>query len=297
MSTFWSVWITACTVIVLAGCTWILFANRKSEVVVKNGENAKTTGHVYDGIEEYENPLPLWWFATFAGSLIFAVGYFIWYPGLGSYEGMGGWTQIGQLEEQQAKADAKYGEIFAQFSEVPVVELATIPEARQMGRRLFVNNCSVCHGTAADGAYGFPNLTDSDWLYGSDPETIKNTITHGRQGAMPAWQDVISDNDTNNVVEYVIALSGGEHDAETALLGGQTFGMFCASCHAVDGKGIKEVGAPNLTDKVWLYGGSRDQLRQTIYYGRKGNMPAQQDILRADKIHLLTAYIYSLSAE
>jgi len=297
MSTFWSVWIIACTVIVLAGCTWVLFAMRKTEVVVKDGENVPTTGHVYDGIEEYENPLPLWWFFTFVASLIYAVGYLIYYPGFGAWEGTSGWTQVGQLEEHQAKADAKYGEIFQQFSEVPVVELAAIPEARQMGRRLFVNNCSVCHGTAADGAYGFPNLTDADWLYGSDSETIKNSITYGRQGAMPAWKDVISNDDINNTIEYIVGMSGGEHDADTAIKGGTTYGMFCGSCHGVDGTGIKEVGAPNLTDDIWLYGGSRDQLRQTIYYGRKGNMPAHQDILRADKIHLLTAYIYSLSAE
>jgi cytochrome c oxidase cbb3-type subunit 3 len=187
MNTFWSIWIIVFTAITIAGCTWLLFANRKVEVSddTKEGESPKT-GHVYDGIEEYDNPLPGWWFKMFVGTVVFGVIYLVLYPGLGNFGGVLGWTQVGQWEEEVAEAEAKYAPLYEQYSETPVEELIANPEAMKMSRRLFNNNCAVCHGSDGRGSYGFPNLADSDWLYGGSAEDIKTTLVNGRQGAMPA---------------------------------------------------------------------------------------------------------------
>lgn len=296
MSTFWSIWIIVFTAITIVGCTWLLFANRKVEVSddAKEGE-AQKTGHVYDGIEEYDNPLPGWWFKMFLGTVIFGVIYLVLYPGLGNFGGVLGWTQVGQWEEEVAEAEAKYAPLYEQYSETPVEELIANPEAMKMSRRLFNNNCAVCHGSDGRGSYGFPNLADSDWLYGGSVEDIKASIVNGRQGAMPALGGALGEEGVDKVAEYVFKISGREHDAEKAEAGGQLFATYCVACHGTDGTGNKMLGAPNLTDGIWLYGGSPTLVRHTIRNGRNGNMPAQADKLKAEKIHLLTAYVYSLS--
>jgi|TARA_R110002124_G_scaffold113593_4_gene268039 cytochrome c oxidase cbb3-type subunit 3 len=296
MSTFWSIWIIVFTAITIVGCTWLLFANRKVEVSddTKEGEAPKT-GHVYDGIEEYDNPLPGWWFKMFVGTVVFGVIYLVLYPGLGNFGGVLGWTQVGQWEEEVAEAEAKYAPLYEQYSETPVEELIANPEAMKMSRRLFNNNCAVCHGSDGRGSYGFPNLADSDWLYGGSVEDIKTTLVNGRQGAMPALGGALGEDGVDNVAEYVFKISGREHDAKKAEAGGQLFATYCAACHGADGTGNKMLGAPNLTDGIWLYGGSPTLVRHTIRNGRNGNMPAQADKLKAEKIHLLTAYVYSLS--
>lgn len=296
MSTFWSIWIIVITLITIAGCTWLLFANRKVEVRedLKEGEAPKT-GHVYDGIEEYDNPLPGWWFKMFVGTVIFGIGYLILYPGLGSYAGVLGWTQVGQWQEEVAEAEAKYAPVYAQYADMPVEELIANPDAMKMSRRLFNNNCSVCHGSDGRGSYGFPNLADSDWLYGGSADNIKTSITQGRKGMMPAWGTVIGEEGVDQVAEYVFKLSGREHDEAKANVGAQTYATYCAACHGAEGKGVAAMGAPNLTDGVWLYGGSPSLVRHSIRNGRNGNMPAQADKLKAEKIHLLTAYVYNLS--
>lgn len=296
MSTFWSIWIIVITAITIAGCTWLLFANRKVEVRddLKEGEAPKT-GHVYDGIEEYDNPLPGWWFKMFVGTVIFGIGYLILYPGLGSYAGVLGWTQVGQWQEEVAEAEAKYAPIYAQYADMPVEELIANPEAMKMSRRLFNNNCSVCHGSDGRGSYGFPNLADSDWLYGGSADNIKVSITNGRKGMMPAWGAVIGEDGVDQVAEYVFKISGREHDETKAATGAQTYATYCAACHGAEGKGMAMLGAPNLTDGIWLYGGSPTLVRHSIRNGRNGNMPAQADKLKAEKIHLLTAYVYNLS--
>ncbi|TNF04390.1 MAG: cytochrome-c oxidase, cbb3-type subunit III [Gammaproteobacteria bacterium] len=284
------------TAITIAGCTWLLFANRKVEVRddLKEGEAPKT-GHVYDGIEEYDNPLPGWWFKMFVGTVIFGIGYLILYPGLGSYAGVLGWTQVGQWQEEVAEAEAKYAPIYAQYADMPVEELIANPEAMKMSRRLFNNNCSVCHGSDGRGSYGFPNLADSDWLYGGSADNIKVSITNGRKGMMPAWGAVIGEDGVDQVAEYVFKISGREHDETKAATGAQTYATYCAACHGAEGKGMAMLGAPNLTDGIWLYGGSPTLVRHSIRNGRNGNMPAQADKLKAEKIHLLTAYVYNLS--
>lgn len=302
MSTFWSLWIIGLTLTNLVLVTWVLFANRKVAVSDDDAPENQTTGHVYDGIEEYDNPLPRWWFMMFVGTLIFTAFYLALYPGLGSFKGFLGWTQVNQLEREQEKAQATYVESFGKFSAMSVEEVAQDPLAQKMGLRLFANNCAVCHGSDAGGNYGFPNLTDSDWLYGGSPEQIKHSITFGRNGSMPAWGPIIGEKNVVNVGEYVLSLSGQEHNAELAEKGQQVYAQNCAACHAADGSGSEVVGAPNLTDDIWLYASGDPEklaaeIRHSIRNGRSNVMPAQKDMLREDKIHLLTAYVYGLSQE
>lgn len=297
MSTFWSLWIAGLTLINLALVTWVLFANRKVAISDDQSPDNQTTGHVYDGIEEYDNPLPKWWFQMFVITLVFTAFYLVLYPGLGSYKGLLGWTSHNQLEREQEKAAESYTEIFGRYAAMPVEEVAQEPAALKMGTRLFANNCAVCHGADAGGNYGFPDLSDNDWLYGGTPDKIKETITHGRAGAMPAWGDIIKEEGVVNVAEYVLSLSGQEHDAAMAAQGKTVFNTNCVACHGLDGKGNQAMGAPNLTDDVWLYEGTRGGIRHSVRNGRSNVMPAQADKLREDKIHLLAAYVYSLSQD
>ena len=163
-----------------------------------------------------------------------------------------------------------------------------------MGQRLFLNYCATCHASDAGGARGFPNLADNDWLWGGSASEIKNTILHGRVGAMPPWEAALGEQGVKDVAQYVISLSGRKHDAALATAGKAKFDMMCIGCHGADGKGNKAMGAPNLTDKVWLYGASAGVITQTIAKGRTGVMPAHRDFLGEDKVHVLSAYIYSL---
>ena len=291
MSSFWSLWIIILTTVTLVGIVWILFANRKT----KNTGPDATTGHVYDGIEEYDNPLPAWWFYMFVVTIIFGIGYLIAYPGMGSFKGVLGWTQVNQWEKQVAKAELRYGAIFAEFRDMPVAEVANDKRALKMGQRMFANNCAQCHGSDARGSFGFPNLTDAEWLYGGSPEQIKQTINNGRSGLMPAWGAALGDDGVANVSHYVRSLSGREVDSEKAAAGEAKFAMFCVSCHGADGKGNVLFGAPDLSNNIWLYGGSQGLVQRTIRNGRNGQMPVHKKTLSEDKIHLLTAYVYSLS--
>lgn len=297
MSTFWSLWITGLTVTNLVLVFWVLMANRKVAVSDEADPENNTTGHVYDGIEEYDNPLPKWWFQMFIITFIFGVFYLALYPGLGSWKGMLGWTSHNQLEREQQKADANYTEVFGRYASMPVEEVAQEPGALKMGTRLFANNCAVCHGADAGGNYGFPDLTDKDWLYGGSAAKIKESITLGRAGAMPAWGPIVGEENVVNVTEYVLSLSGQDHDAVLAVKGETVFSQNCVACHGADGMGVQAMGAPNLTDEAWLYEGNRSGIRHSIRNGRSNVMPAQQEKLKADKIHILAAYVYSLSQD
>jgi len=294
---FWSMWIVILTSVNLILLFWVLMANRKVAIDDDADPEDKTTGHIYDGIEEYDNPLPKWWFQLFIATFIFAIGYLIVYPGMGSWKGVIGWTSINQLEREQQKADEKYGEIFAKYSAMTVEELAQDTGAQKMGLRLFANNCAVCHGADGGGNYGFPNLTDTDWLYGGSTEQIKQTITHGRAGSMPAWGPVIGEENVIAVAEYVMSLSGMEHDAGKATQGKDVFSGSCAACHGADATGNHAMGAPNLADSTWLYEDTPQGIRHSIRSGRSNVMPAQVDKLREDKIHLLSGYVYGLSLD
>ncbi|SFG11728.1 cytochrome-c oxidase, cbb3-type subunit III [Neptunomonas qingdaonensis] len=295
MSAFWSAWVTIITLAVIFGCTWLLLRTRKSETFKE--ETDKTVGHEFDGIAEYDNPLPKWWFQMFLGTVVFGLVYLALYPGLGNFKGLLGWTSTNQWEEEMAHADEVYKPVFAKYATLSVEDLQK-PENEaglKMGQRMFANNCSVCHGTAATGAHGFPNLTDNDWLYGGTPEAITQTILHGRQGAMPAWGAVLGEEGVRDVASYVQTLSGQEADADAAARGKTQFQALCTACHGVDGKGMHALGAPNLTDNIWLYGSSFENITHTIRSGRNGVMPAQKDLLSQDKVQLIAAYVYSLS--
>jgi cytochrome c oxidase cbb3-type subunit 3 len=291
MSTFWSLWIIILTVVCTGGVCWILFANRRGKP--HNADN--TTGHEYDGIVEYDNPLPAWWFYMFVITIVFGVGYLIAYPGMGSFKGVLNWTSAGETSKDLTAAQQEFGPLFAKYAAMPLPEVAKDPAALKMGQRLFLNNCAQCHGSDGLGNKGFPNLTDSDWLYGGEPEQIIATIAHGRQGAMPGWTSALGDAGIAEVSAYIVSLSGREADTKLATAGAQRFAMFCAACHGADGKGNIAMGAPNLTDRIWLYGGSMSDIQQTLHNGRNGVMPAWNDILGADKVHLVAAYVYSLS--
>jgi cytochrome c oxidase cbb3-type subunit 3 len=293
MSSFFSWWIIILTLGNIAGAYWLIRWTMKR----RPGESAEgtTTGHSWDGLEEYNNPLPRWWLWLFYITLVFGVIYLILYPGLGSFAGTFGWTQDKQYDEEVAKADAKYGPLFAKYAELGIPETAAQPEALQMGKRIFLNYCAQCHGSDARGAPGFPNLADGDWLYGGSPEAIQTTILNGRSGVMPALGPALGKEGLDEVVEYVLSLSGRSEDNAKAEKGKARFQTLCVACHGPDGKGNQALGAPNLTDETWLYGGSRGAIAKTIAQGRNGVMPAQKDFLGKDKAHLAAAYVWSLS--
>jgi cytochrome c oxidase cbb3-type subunit 3 len=291
MTSFWSYWVIILTVVSIAGITWILLANRKT--TQRNEEN--TTGHVYDGIEEYDNPLPAWWFYMYVISIIWAVGYLVAYPGMGNFPGVLGWTQLGQHEAEVSKADARFSGMRDKYLALPIEEIATDPVVRKMGQRMFGNNCAQCHGADAKGRYGFPNLTDNDWIFGGSPDDIKTSITDGRQAAMPAWGTIVGDAGVLNVTAYVSSLNGREEASEKVQAGEKVFQTYCVACHGADGKGTPALGAPNLTNGIWLYGGTDTQISHSVRAGRNGVMPAHKALLSDDKIHIIAAYVYGLS--
>jgi cytochrome c oxidase cbb3-type subunit III len=297
MSSFWSWWVIVLVAINIIGAVWLLMANRKVEVRADNNSDAPMTGHVYDGIEEYDNPLPGWWFKMYMGTVIFAVIYLVLYPGLGNFPGVLGWTSEGEWQGQVEKAEERYGPLFARHLDTPVEDLSANPEAMRMAGRLFANNCSVCHGSDGRGAYGFPNLADNDWLYGGTPEAIHISIAEGRRGMMTPFGNILGEGGVNDAAQFVLSLNDRSHDVAGAERGAKVFATYCAACHGQDARGNQILGAPNLTNNTWLYGGSPEIIRHTIRNGRQGNMPAQKDLLKEDRIHLLTAYVYSLSRQ
>lgn len=303
MSTFWSWYITLLTVGSLVALSLLLITTRTRSL--RKGESAQTLGHSFDGIEEYDNPLPRWWLLLFIGTLLFAAGYLTLYPGLGNFKGLlpgyeNGWSQAAQWEREVSRADSLYGPIFAKYSAMPLEQVAQDEQALKTGGRLFATYCSVCHGSDAKGTTGFPNLTDKHWRWGGDPQTIKTTILAGRFGTMPGWGEVLGEDGVRNVAGYVrqelagLPLPAGSNvDLEK---GKQLFGTTCVACHGATGVGMHALGSPDLTSPGgWIYGSSLAQLQQTIRYGRNGQMPAQEPYLGNDKVHLLAAYVLSLS--
>ena len=293
MTKFWSGYIILLSLVCIGLIIWLLFATRKGQ---RPDQTDETVGHSFDGIEEYDNPLPRWWFMLFIATLIFGAVYLILYPGMGKYKGLLGWTSVGEYRAEVERAEEQFAPIFAQFTSMPVEEVARNEEAVRIGQRLFATNCSVCHGSDARGAFGFPNLSDDEWLWGGSPERIKETLRQGRQAAMPAWLAVIGDNGVRDVSGYVRSLSGRESEKADLEAGKAIFQTNCVACHGPEGKGNNLLGAPDLTDEVWLYGSSMLQVQQTVRYGRNGNMPSQAH-LGEDKIHMLASYVYSLSQE
>ena len=302
-SDFWAWYVGAITVISVLACAVLLYASTTAQVV-KDGQ-PDTTGHTWDeDLSEWNNPLPRWWMWMFYITIVFGLAYVVLYPGLGNYAGVLGWTSTGQFDDEQKQAAVQYGPMFDKYLQQDIVKVAADPEARAIGQRLFLNNCAQCHGSDAGGGKGFPNLRDNDWLYGGDPETIKASITNGRNGVMPPLGGAMGGDDgVKDVANYVLSLSGRRHDELRAARGKSKFSTICAACHGPDGKGNKALGSPNLTDDIWLYGGSESTIMETINKGRGANMvaagvstmPAHKDVLGEAKIHVLAAYVYSLS--
>jgi len=292
-SSFWNYYIIIPTVLGIIAC-FLLIRWLSS---MRADEIGKPTGHVWDeDLQELNNPLPRWWLMLFYLTLFFGIGYLLLYPGLGSFRGMLGWTSTGQYQAEVDRADNQYGPLFKRYANMDIVAVAADPDARRMGERMFVNYCAQCHGSDARGARGFPNLRDNDWLYGGDPQVIQQTILDGRNGVMPAWQDALGgEAGVADVAEYVFTLAGRDADTEAAARGKQKFDMLCVACHGAGGTGNQALGAPNLTDNIWLYGGSKVRVMETIAQGRNGKMPPHRDFLGEEKVHLLAAYVYSLS--
>ncbi|MBI2752426.1 MAG: cytochrome-c oxidase, cbb3-type subunit III [Betaproteobacteria bacterium] len=292
VSEFWSLYIGVISLVSIVACA--VFLKMQSG---RKAAEPDTTGHVWDeNLQEYNNPMPRWWAWMFYLTVFFSLGYLVLYPGLGNFAGMLGWTQVGQLEEENKTANAQFGPIFDKYAAQPVEAVAKSPEALQIGQKLFLNHCAQCHASDAGGSRGFPNLTDKDWLWGGTPEAIRTSIAEGRKGVMPPFGTVLDESAAKDVAHYVLSLSGSAHDSIRAARGKEKFGEVCVACHGADGKGNQQLGAPNLTDKVWLRGSGETAIAEQIAKGSNSQMPAHKDILSPAKIHLLTAYIYSLSA-
>ena len=290
---FWNMLIFVCTI---GGIVGLFLFTKSYSGGRPRGEGVQSMGHKWDGdLEELNNPLPRWWLNMFYITLAFGVIYLLLYPGVGTHSMLLGWSSVGQYQKEMAAADERYGPIFEQFITKDIAVVARDPEALKIGRRLFVNYCASCHGSDAGGNPGFPNLRDSAWLYGGTPDAIKTSIMQGRNGIMPPWKDALGEEGVHDVAQYVLSLSGREADPAAVAAGKKLFTANCVACHGADGTGNQALGAPNLTDDVWLYGGSPKAIEASIAGGRQGQMPAHADFLGEAKSHLLAAYVYSLT--
>lgn len=292
-SGFWSIYISAITLIGIAACMLLLWRTGKGRV---HGSGNESTGHVWDvDLREMNNPLPRWWVWMFVISVVFSLAYLVLYPGLGSFAGQLAWSSSGQYEDEVAKAQAAEAPLYAKFSAMTPEQLSRDPQAKQIGERLFMNNCAQCHGSDARGSKGFPNLTDGDWLYGGTTDKIKETITLGRIGQMPPMAAAVgTEDDVKNVANYVLSLSGSPHDSLRAALGKPKFST-CAACHGAHGAGTQALGAPNLSDNIWLHGYGENAILAMVNQGKVNQMPAQAGKLTEAQIHVLTGYVWGFS--
>ena len=294
LNLFWNWWVVLISVGTILACWWLLHWTKG--VSERSNDDDGSTGHVWDeDIRELNTPLPRWWLHLFNITIVFALVYLALYPGLGNFSGFLGWTQIGQYDEAMASAAVAQEPVFARFREMDGNALMADAEAREIGGRLFGNNCAMCHGSDGRGAKGFPNLADNDWLWGDSYDTVLSSISTGRIGAMPPMGAALGEDGVREVVAHVQQLSGQKADPEMAAAGQARFQMVCMACHGMDGTGNQALGAPNLTDEIWLYGGNPADIEATIVSGRNGNMPAHENLLNEDRRRLLAAYVKGLS--
>ena len=295
VSGFWGYYIAAVTLGGIVYCVWLLFSQRAwlGKKVPGGGQNMD---HVWDGnLTELNNPVPRWWTVFYLGLCVFSVAYLVLYPGLGEFKGILNYSTAESVRQAQAEQAARIAPVYARFAGMDIPQIAADPEARQIGQRLFLNNCAQCHGSDARGAPTFPNLADTDWLHGGEPEQIEQTITNGRVGIMPPWGAQIKPAEASDIAQYVRSLSGLAADSLRVLPGKRGFDTYCVACHGADGKGNTALGAPNLTDDVWLYGSSETTIVDIILNGRHNEMPAQAHLLTPEQIRILTAWVWGLS--
>ncbi|MDP2032603.1 MAG: cytochrome-c oxidase, cbb3-type subunit III [Polaromonas sp.] len=292
INNFWSHYVAVLSVVSILACALLLWLTAR---VRAKPSADNTTGHVWDeDLREANNPMPRWWMGLFVLTIVFGLGYLVAYPGLGSYQGELGWSTEGEYAKDIAAANRELEPVYAAYAALPADKVAADPAAMAIGQRLFLNNCAQCHGSDGRGSKGFPNLTDSDWLYGGTPEKISETIHQGRIGVMPPMGAAVgTPEDVKNLANYVLSLSGSPHDSLRAGLGKSKFSA-CAACHGVGGAGNPALGAPNLTDKVWLHGYGQESIIAMINTGKTNQMPAQQGRLTDAQIHVLAAYVWGL---
>lgn len=292
---FWNWFVILAVLISIIGCAVLLFVQSKASFTA-----GKTCGHVWDEtLEEYNNPMPKWWSWLFYITVVFSLVYLVLYPGLGSFQGVFGWSSAGQHKAEVEKVDAQVKPLFDKYLQMDLKAVAADKDAMEMGKRLYLTYCMQCHGSDARGAKGFPNLADADWLWGGEPEQIVETIANGRTGMMPPYggneEAVGGPSGAKEVAHYVRSLSGLAHDSLLATKGKEKFETACSACHGPEGTGMHALGAPNLTDKVWLYGSSEATIVETITKGRQNVMPAWKEFLGDGKVHVLAAYVFGLS--
>jgi cytochrome c oxidase cbb3-type subunit 3 len=291
VSGFWNIYVMALVGLSILACAWLLWVN----TIKRSTGPVELHGHTWDeDLQEYNNPLPRWWMWLFYITIVFAIVYLLVYPGFGAFPGGFGWSSKGQYEDEMKKADTLYGPRFAKFQQMDIQKVAADPEAKAMGERMFQSYCAVCHGSDAKGTKGFPNLVDNDWLYGGAPEVIKASIMDGRNGIMPPFGPALGVEGTKDVANYVRSLSGLAADSARIERGKAAFQQNCVACHGPEARGMQALGAPNLTDKVWLYGSSEAAIIETVTKGRNNRMPAHKEFLGEAKVHLLAAYVYGL---
>jgi cytochrome c oxidase cbb3-type subunit 3 len=292
-SNFWSLYVAGIALVGIVACLLLLYFSGKAKAMTANDN---TTGHVWDGdLREMNNPLPRWWVGLFLITIVFSLAYLALYPGLGNSAGQLAWTSVGQYEAEVAKANKELEPLYAKFAAMPPEEVAKDPQAMAIGDRLFMNNCAQCHGSDARGSKGFPNLTDNDWLHGGSHAKIQETLLNGRIGNMPPMAAAIgTPEDVRNLAQYVLSLSNSPHDSLKASLGKSKFGA-CAACHGGDGKGNQALGAPNLTDDIWLHGWGENTIVSMVTNGKVNQMPAQAGKLTEAQLHVLASYVWGLS--
>lgn len=309
-----SIFIAAVTILHILGYIGLVYWTTH----IKAGGDAKegeVIDHTWDGdLKEMNNPMPGWWLSLFYLMIAFAIAYLFLYPGV--YKGSKGWTQLTQYQQESRRVDARSAEYFRHYAGKSVEDLAKDTDALAIGRRIFLQNCAVCHASDAGGTPGnYPNLTDKDWIWGGTPENIINTITNGHTGAMPAGGALISvtpgqapsaedQQKLEDVSNYILALGGYEHDQALAEKGKELYSTSCVACHGPDGKGNPVIGGINLADQTWLYAEDSEDpaalktfIQNQIQHPRNNVMPAWKDILGEAKIKVVAAYVYSLSQD